>query len=314
MSALAEGHADKNAIKALWRQRAVIVVAGLVAMALAGLYAFLTPAVYRAETTFLPRAEESGSNMMFGQIISMAGLSLDQGGIYESLYGRILVSDRLLDTLFDREWTGSAGGEPRALATLLGIDCGDPMKDAALSKRLLRNKLLSFSRDRSTGFMKLAVSIPRHPVLAADIANYLADELDGYLGEASRTRAGDQRRFIEQRAAEVLSELVSADRALADFEEENRAWATSPRLALRHSELERESGVKSALWIELRRQLELARIDEHKDVMRLEILDRAVIPLERSAPRRGLAILLGALLGCTLGAVGVLIRDQRAGA
>ena len=303
--------ADATAIlKTLWRRRTVVLLAGAAAAILAAIYAFLAPPVYTAETTFLPRMDEPQPNLMLGQLVSLAGLSLEQGGAYEALYGRIILSDRVLDTLLTRTWPDELAGQERKLVAILGDETDDP-RAVLKTKRRLRRDWLSFARDKTTGFMRLQVSLERRPRLAADLANHLTDELDRYLGESSRSRAGNQRSFVEDRLEAVQRELRSAEQALVEFERDNRAWSSSPPLTMQHGELRREVEVQSTLWVELRRQQELARIDEHKDIVRLEILDRATPPLDKSAPRRGLFIVLGAALGVVLASLFVLLRAQQ---
>jgi uncharacterized protein involved in exopolysaccharide biosynthesis len=282
---------------------------------LSAVYAFVTPPVYTAQATLLPRPEESGQNLLLGQLVSLAGITLDQGGVFEVLYGRILTSDRILDAALSREWPDEiAGGEKTLLEILKPRQVADDEQEAALAadrfKRYLRRECISFSRDKSSGFMRLKVSLPRRPRLAADLANHLLERLDHFLGDASRSRAADQKRFIETRLLDVETELAAAEQRLSAFESENRSWAASPPLSMKHDELERDVRVQSTLWVELKRQLEIEKLDEHRDTVQIEVLDRAEPPLERSAPRRGLIILLGALLGCVLTGTVVLVRES----
>ena len=95
----------------------------------------------------------------------------------------------------------------------------------------MRDDVLSFSRDRQSGFMVISVSVPRWPQLAADLANFVAARLDDYLQTASRSRAGRQRVFLEERLEGSLMELKAATENLADFERENRAYESSPSSA-----------------------------------------------------------------------------------
>jgi len=293
------------------KRRKIVVAAGIICAVIAMVYALLSPPVFTATTTFLPQAEESQPGMMLGQLVSLAGISLDQGGAYEILYGRILLSDRLLNTVFETDWIDESNGEERPLIQILDID-GEGDELVAKAKQRLRRSVLTFARDRTTGFMRLEVSLKRRPRLAADIANHLTSALDRYLGESSRAKASEQRQFIEGRLKTVRAELTSAERDLVAFEAENRSWLSSPQQSLRHAELEREARVKSTLWIELKRQLELARIDEHKDVLRVNVLDEAVPPVEKSAPKRALIVILGGFVGFILGFLFVLVREHGA--
>jgi len=299
----------------LWRRKGTIAIGGLIVALLSAIYVFVTPPIYTAQASLLPRPEESGQNLLLGQLVSLAGITLDQGGVFEVLYGRILTSDRILDAALDQDWSDEMSGDEKTLLEILRPgDVASDKRDAALAahrlKRYLRRECISFNRDKSSGFMRLKVSLPRRPKLAADLTNYLVEQLDHFLGDASRSRAADQKRFIEKRLLEVEEELAQAEIQLSTFESENRFWSSSPQLSMKHDELEREVRVKSTLWVELKRQLEIEKLDEHRDTMQIEVLDHAKVPLERSAPRRGLVILLGAILGCVLMGSGLLIREH----
>jgi len=301
----------------LWHRRGVILISGFIVALLATIYAFVTPPIYTAKTTMLPRPEESSQNMILGQLVSLAGFSLDQGGVFEALYGRIVISDRILDTTLGRVWIDELEGGEKSLIEILmpnyiEASKGSKAKEAGRFKRYLRQECIAFNRDKSNGFMILKVSLPKRPKLAAELANFLAERLDQYLGEASRSRALDQKRFINNRLVGIESSLAAVEQELSRFEVENRSWSSSPSLSLEHEELEREVRVQSTLWVELKRQLEITKLDEHKDIVRIEVLDPATAPLERSAPQRSLIIILGGLLGCTLAGTGLLVREYGA--
>ena len=301
----------------LWRRRGTIAAGGLVIAVLSVIYAFVTPPIYTAQASLLPRPEESGQNLLLGQLVSLAGITLDQGGVFEILYGRILTSDRILDAALDRDWPDEIAGDEKTLIEIFKPrHVTTDEQDAALAadrlKRYLKRECISFNRDKASGFMRLKISLPRRPRLAADLANYLLEQLDHFLGDASRSRAADQKRFIETRLLDVEKELAASEQRLSAFESENRSWPSSPLLSMKHDEFERDVRVQSTLWVELKRQLEIEKLDEHKDTVQIEVLDQAKAPLEKSAPRRGLIILLGALLGCVLTSTGLLVRKYGA--
>ncbi len=134
--------------------------------------------------------------------------------------------------------------------------------------------------------MKLKVSTPHDPYLAAKMANFLVDHLDIYNRSFRNTKAKQQGEYIAGRLAVVAAELKGAEDDLAGFESHNRGYRESPSLQRKHQALEREVQASSTTWIELRRQLELARVDQNKQSAVVDVLDRAVAPMQRSRPNR----------------------------
>ena len=63
------------------------------------------------------------------------------------------------------------------------------------------------------------------------------------------------------------------------------------------------------IYLTLRRQYELAKIEERRDVPVLRVLDAAAIPAFRISPRRKFMTAWGLLAGATLGAALVLTRS-----
>jgi uncharacterized protein involved in exopolysaccharide biosynthesis len=66
----------------------------------------------------------------------------------------------------------------------------------------------------------------------------------------------------------------------------------------------------SAVYVELRRQMELAKIDEVKNIQVVQVLDTAHPPVKKSKPRRTV-IVLGAMMATFLGAVGWNLAKMR---
>ena len=164
-------------------------------------------------------------------------------------------------------------------------------------KGILRRDVVSFARDKMTGFMEIRVTIPDDPAFAAALANRLADGLEDYNRRVRVARESDHRRYIESRLAVISDSLHVARSAVVDFETENRRYGSSPELRARHQDLQRDVDAQSALWVELKRQVELARIEENRNKNTLTVLDRAHIPSSRAGPGLSLYASVGASLG-----------------
>ena len=83
----------------------------------------------------------------------------------------------------------------------------------------------------------------------------------------------DQRNFISNRIMEIEKDLNKAEEDLKLFRDQNRFIASSPALLLEEERLSRDVTVQTEIYISLKNQLELAKIEEVKEGMLFQILD-----------------------------------------
>jgi uncharacterized protein involved in exopolysaccharide biosynthesis len=285
----------------IWLKKVTFVVVTAVFVVLAVVNALMAPVVYTAQVTMLPQNVSSKSDFL-GQVQSFTGISFNNEVSFEQLYGEILFSDRILDKAISHRWrhrdfTGDVS--LFEIFEIADVDSeGDPSARATADlKTLLRTGILSFYRDDWTGYMTLKVTVPRDPSLAADIANFLARELDNFNRSFRTQRAKAQTEFIKTRLSEVESELELASDALTAFITANRSYRTSPALIQMYDELDREVDAQTSIWIELRRQLELAKIDVNKEMASINVLDIASVPTKKSGPNRTFRVAVGLVIG-----------------
>ncbi len=281
-----------------WRFVTAVVVA---AAAIALLLTLVMTPVYQATVTVLPRGDSARLGLL-GSLFDVSGLSAAGGAGNEVLYAKILVSDDVLEDIIGRTWTYRGSAAPVTLYKVLDIDRhpgvdGATDRDRAELMKRLRDGMIGMTRDKTTGFMTVRVRVPRDPALAAELANALVDRLDRYNIGSSTSRAGRQLRFLAARLQDVRRELTAAEDSLVDFVERNRAYREAPILNQRYQRLQREAEATNAVWIELRRQVELTRLEEQRQLTTLDILDRAVAPVKPVTPDLMLNLIVAVCLG-----------------
>ncbi len=295
------------------RKLIVCIISGIIA---AVLISFLIPPRYVAHVTILPR--QSPSSVAWLQGIADFGLSgTDQAGSLEGLYGRIVESDRILDSLVATRWLKPGNADSIDLFKLLHVSQNGPSSSDAKAvfeiKKRLRTQVVAFDRDDKTGFMELKVTVPRHSWLAAAMADSIANQLNSFMQEFRAGKALEQATFISGRVRETETSLRAADEALARFVTMNRLYSQSVSLAQEHRRLSREVESLSVVWLELRRQLELARIESNDHKRSLDILDPARIPVVRAWPNHFLSAAAGLVLGLSLWVfwvLGILLKNS----
>jgi uncharacterized protein involved in exopolysaccharide biosynthesis len=102
--------------------------------------------------------------------------------------------------------------------------------------------------------------------------------------------------------------LRTAEENLRSFREKNRRLLDSPQLLLEQERYGREVQMKSTVLIELIKQLELAKIEEIRNIAIVNVLDPARPPVRKERPRRAVNTIL-AFIGTLL--AGAIIAGVR---
>lgn len=304
----------RDIINALLRQRWVIIVCMAVAALTGLLYAVFTQPIYSASTTIRPVIDQRGGGLgglasQFGGLASMAGINLGGGGSDKEEYLAILRSRELaerfmteqdvLPHLFPDLWDdeadrwigsedgsssgndGSGGGLRSRISSLLVTLSGDEgrnsgprgpgpsMWDAYKEFSGIR----SVNEDVQTGIVTVTFRF-RNPVQAAEWAN-------GYVAMANREIRENTVREAE-RALEYLNREVERTQA---------------------------AGLRETIYALVETQLERIMLAQARDEYSFKILDRAVVPEERSHPNRILIVILALIVGGIIGSAAALLID-----
>jgi uncharacterized protein involved in exopolysaccharide biosynthesis len=143
---------------------------------------------------------------------------------------------------------------------------------------------ISVSMDIKTSILTMSFET-KEPKFSADIVNNVVDELDKFILTKRTTNASEQRKFIEGRLAEVKEDLTKSEENLKTFREQN-AQVRSPQLILEQGRLERDLQINNTLFIELKKQYELAKIEEVKNMPVINVLDFAHPAAFKESPKR----------------------------
>jgi len=114
--------------------------------------------------------------------------------------------------------------------------------------------------DSKTSIVTMAIET-EEPQLSADILNNIIREIEINIRTKRNTNASEQRKWIDARLLEVRDDLSKAENAFKNFREKNRSISSSPQLLLDQERLMREVQINSTMYIELKKQYELAKIE-----------------------------------------------------
>lgn len=273
----------------------------------------LAPATYRADATFVPSSKILGDDDL-GQLgalrsaasslgVAMPGAKADPSLLFEDF----LKSRTMIDRALSARFKDSRGAES-ALLEALRVRGGSVDEQRARGQLQVRRRMLRTSVDPRTGMVRVSIAA-RDPLLAANLANFMVAQLDSLSRGAKVGYAGRQVSFVSARLLEVGNSLRESEESLKRFRAGNRILAASPDLMLEQARLEREIRLNEQLYVTLKTQLEVARIEEVKSLPMVVMIDQANAPAFRESPRLGKTLVRFSAIGLGLAAMLVLIMD-----
>jgi uncharacterized protein involved in exopolysaccharide biosynthesis len=297
-----KSHELLSLIPQIWAARRWIALFVLITTALVVVYSLMQSDQFTAETTILPELERNKLMGLAGisDLASAAGVSVGETPIAR-LYPLMVRSDRILHEVIFRKYATVSRSDSVTLIQYWKFDDRPEGEAYDLALKTLRDRMdLTFDSRLLTLILRVVMEEPR---LAADVANQVTTQLDIYTRTKRRTSVTAQREFIEKRLAETQASLTASEDRLRSFREKNRRVLDSPMLLLEQARLEREFQINSTIFVELKKQVEIAKIEEIKNIPIINVLDIARVPILRSAPKRTATVIWVFSLSLVIGIV-----------
>jgi uncharacterized protein involved in exopolysaccharide biosynthesis len=126
------------------------------------------------------------------------------------------------------------------------------------------------------------------------------------------TKDNPELRRAEQELAGLKSQLAKMERNTGGAGSDNLEVPTRqlPQAQLEYLRSARDLKYHEALYEFLGKQLAAARIDEAKDAVIVQVVDKAVVPERKSGPHRATVILLGVFAAFLCSCAGVLVSES----
>ena len=167
--------------------------------------------------------------------------------------------------------------------------------------------MIKFSEDRNSSIKTISVTTPE-PIFAKELADVVLEELEKLNLSFKSQNVSQKISFIENRINSVLDGLNKSEIKLKAFNEQNRQLS-SPSLRLEQERIQREVDVQKQVYLTLKQQLELAKIELVQESSIIQILDKPQIPIDAFNINVTKAATTSIILGLVLGLVLGLIRN-----
>ncbi len=299
---LPEGHGDgislRELLSVLWGGRLLIVATTGVMVVLALIYALNTPNEYTAQATFAPVSGEDGGSLsslagQFGGLASLAGINLGAGSSQKSDIALLTLKSRAFVTRFIREhklepmlmagigWDHqrqewlfddsrylSETGEWLVQKRWFGKPRAPEPTDWDLYDRF--SELMTVSQNKDNGVVTLSIK-SYSPLAAKQWVDTMMADLNAHMRRRDVSEAEARIRFLEEKLEQTnIAEMQQVFYQLIEGETRTVMMANAQAEYVFRS------------------------------------IDPAVVPQEKSEPKRGLLLVLAFLLGSILSAMTVI--------
>ncbi|MBL7013940.1 MAG: hypothetical protein ISR83_05940 [Candidatus Marinimicrobia bacterium] len=295
------------------------------------IYSLVATLYFRSTISMYPAGELSQSGGVLGEFQGLAktfGMgSLGPAPTYN--IPDIINSRRLKKDIVQRSWKTQDFPNGSDLVTYWELDKPkliNPRKwisnflpkgnfSADSNAKLIHEAILDLDdlisvREEISGLITVSV-LMQDPVLAANIANYIANYVKDFISYEQHREAKRNRKFVENQKSDAKTQLEWSEERLTSFRKKHPIQRDTPELQMQRNRL--KSGIEEnrAVYITIRQQYEIAKIEEAKEKLLINILDIAEPAIKKEKPKRTLIVLLSLFGGFMISIPIALFRDQQ---
>lgn len=273
-----------NLLIVLVKNKRMIIGVTFIAAVLAAIVMVRKPNIYTGTVKILPsKSSQSGFGMLaqLNNFGSLGGAMSGALGLKDpnAIYVAMLKSRTIKEKIIQK------------------FDLQTVYKTETLTETL---RTLEYTSDISVGKDGLIdVSVDdEDPKRAADMANAYIEELNKLVQTFALTDASQRRQYFEAQKKSAKDKITETELLLG-----------SPRNNLEYIDALRSVKYQEAMYRELTRQFEMAKLDEANDAPFVQVLDKAVVPEKKSKPKRTQVVLLSAFAAGFIGVFFAFIKE-----
>jgi uncharacterized protein involved in exopolysaccharide biosynthesis len=301
----------------LWANRKYFAIVNFAVLILTLAYLiFLTKPFFQSTITILPEYGSKSSTMLnqLSGLASIAGVKVGESAPTE-IYQNLIFGESVLQNVVYSKYKTEKFSDSVDLIEYFELDKSD--YNTALEKRkkflglfkTLQESIISTDVDRMTRILNIKVTMPEAQ-LSSDVANNIVESLDLYVRTQRKSYATEQSFYIAKRTAQIKDSLNIAENTLKNFRAQNRMVSQSPNLLLEQGRLMRNVEILQTVFIELTKQLEVAKIDEIRDAPVLNVKEYTKNPVIKAGPRKASSLITIMFFSVLLSSIYFLFKDD----
>ena len=273
---------------------------------------FIKKAKYVSKATFLIPSDSQNSSGALSGLASQFGVSMQSAALEDlsspSIIPDLLYSRTFITKIINKKFYSKTYNQFLPLHSIIENKNYQESDMQSLSKTLdyfLKN--VRFEKDPTRPLSVLTVTT-HDPILSKNLADTVISELE-LLNKYYKTKnTNEKTKFIQVRIQSVKSDLERNEKNLEKFNQSNQQ-ITSPSLQLEFERLNREVEVQKRIFLTLKEQLELSRIEQIQRASIFQILDEPQLPLGPSNKNIRSSIVSSSMTGIVLGLLLAFVRS-----
>jgi len=273
---------------------------------------FLQEKLYNSYVKVLFPSNSGGSSGGLANLASQFGVEVASGAQADlsspSFFPELIKSRTFAEKILEKKFYTLKFEKELPLLAILTYGLKEPTQKKEVlitNAQKTLNGIIKY--ETSSGFNIIKI-VTFEPLLAKQLAESVLAELQKlnrfYKNQSVREKVG----FIENRIFSVNKDLEKSEKKLKDFREKNRQ-INSPALQLEQDRLNRDVEVQKGIFLTLKQQLELAKIEAVQQNSIVQILDPpqvALFPFNKNLKRN---LILALLSGLGIGVFLAFLRN-----
>lgn len=250
---------------------------------------FVIPKQYSAEISILPHTSATSQALggKLGTLASLAGVNMGSSTVRSpEMYLGIIKSRELLKEVAQKKFIYSTADTTTEGNLISFFEVDEETEENSLQKtiEILREDVIAINIDDHNQILYLNVTL-ENPELAAKVANYTIEVLEGLVFNKLEKEINDQLNYLNRRLSETNDSLKIAEENLKRLLE-TTIDPTRPDFQIAQLKIRRHLEIQSAIYIEFKKQMELVTLDNFVTLSPIKILDMAYPPYKKSRPKR----------------------------
>lgn len=250
---------------------------------------------------FIPAADGGGTGFNIGGFAAQFGFGGQRTTGFDmsspTLYPDIVNSRTFAGIMLDKEFYTERYGKKLPLIAIFTY--GDhPVPGNIDTLRIAAAKriptMVNFKNQMAFFIITVTTNEAR---FSKDFSDTLIIELDKLQRKFKKQTVNEKIDYIEQKITVAGLELEYNEEKLKNFRERNRNVGNSPSLLLAQERLQRDVEIQIGIFLTLKQQLELAKIEEVQKSSFVQILDYPSLPITVSNPKKLSTKIIGGFVG-----------------
>jgi uncharacterized protein involved in exopolysaccharide biosynthesis len=274
----------------IYKERKKILLWNVIVIIISIVYlVFFVKNYYSSTIEIFPDSRDKTSNI--SSLAALAGISIPTGGGTNiELFQKIIKSESVLEKLASMKFYVKEKGKKMTLYEFfdLKLDKNYPKAEAERIRFLnffeIMDKKIQTEIDKQSKVLTLTVTL-NSSNLSADVANALINLLDEYIRNQRKSYATNTRIYVQKRLNEVKDSLTYFENLLVNLRERNKIMM-APELLMNEGRIRRQIEILQGVYLELVKQIEVAKIEEIKDIPVVNVKEYAKDPVLKAGPYR----------------------------